>query len=177
MRLHHATYYATKARCPDLVSNLLIQARVQATEGLRSACSRRKKGRKVSCPQAAGCPPRYNHHTATLDWDAREVRMSTTAGRMTIPFVFPEHYAKYAGGRTRTADRIQRKGKWYLHVSVALPDPAAPAENGPAVGVDPGLCRSAVTSGNRFSDAANGAAWMLGTSGWVAVFSAKAPAR
>ncbi len=150
IRLHHATYYETKSLCPDLVSDLLIQARVKASEPLRSAFDRRKKGRRVRCPQATACPPRYTHHTATLDWDAREVRMSTTAGRMTIPFVLPAHYAKYAGGRTLTADLIHRKGRWYLHVSVELPDPLAPAENGPAVGVDLGLCRSAVTSGNRF---------------------------
>jgi len=150
VRLHHATYYETKAQCPDLVSDLLIQARVKAAEALRSAFDRRKKRRNVRCPQSAVCPPRYNHHTATVRWDASGVRLSTTAGRMTIPFVLPEHYAKYAGGRTLTADLIHRKGKWHLHVSVELPDPPIPAENGPATGVDLGLCRPAVTSGNRF---------------------------
>ncbi len=58
---------------------------------------------------------------------------------MTIPFLLPEHYAKYAGGRPLTADLIHRKGKWYLQVAVELPDPPAPPEYGPAV-----------TSGNRF---------------------------
>ncbi len=150
MRLHHLTYRETKDERPDLVSDLLIQARVQATEALCSAFDRRKKGRKVSCPQATACPPRYNLHTATLKWDTREVRLSTTAGRVTIPFVLPEYDAKYEGSRTLTADLIHRKGKWYLHVAVELPDPPAPIENGPAVGENLGLCRPAVTSGNRF---------------------------
>jgi putative transposase len=150
IRLHHAAYYETKSLCPGLVSDLLIQARVKATEALRSVFARRKKGRKVRCPQAGACPPRYNHHTATVKWDTSEVRLSTAAGRMTIPFVLPEHYAKYASGRTLTADLICRKRKWYLHVAVELSDPPAPAENAPAVGVDLGLCRPAVTSGNRF---------------------------
>ena len=35
--LHHAMYYDTKASCPTLVSDLLIQARVKATETLKSA--------------------------------------------------------------------------------------------------------------------------------------------
>jgi len=150
VRLHHLTYRETKRECPDLVSDLLIQARVKATEALRSAFDRRKKRRKVSCPQASACPPRYNHHTATVKWDAREVRLSTAAGRVTIPFTLPEHYAKYAGARTLTADLIHRNGKWFLHVAVELPAPATPAKNGSVVGVDLGLCRPAVTSGNRF---------------------------
>jgi predicted transposase len=37
VRLHHATYYKTKAACPGLVSDVLIQARVKATEALKSA--------------------------------------------------------------------------------------------------------------------------------------------
>lgn len=35
--LHHAMYYDTKASCSGLVSDLLIQARVKATETLKSA--------------------------------------------------------------------------------------------------------------------------------------------
>ncbi len=149
-RLHHLTYRETKDECPDVVSDLLIQARVKATEALRSAFDRHKKGRKTRRPQATACPPRYNLHTATLKWGASGVRLSTTAGRMTIPFVLPEHDAKDAGGRTLTADLIHRKRKWYLQVAVELPDPPAPTGNGPAVGVDLGLRRPAVTSGTRF---------------------------
>ncbi len=154
-RLHHLTYRETKGECPDVVSDLLIQARVKATEAPHSAFDRRKKGRKTRRPQATACPPRHNLHTATLKWGASGVGLSTTAGRMTIPFVLPEHDAKDAGGWTLTTDLIQRdlihrKRKWYLQVTVELPDPPAPTENGPAVGVDLGLYRPAVTSGNRF---------------------------
>lgn len=35
--LHHATYYPTKAAYPALVSDLLVQARVKATEAVTSA--------------------------------------------------------------------------------------------------------------------------------------------
>src|SRR5690242_1158817 len=37
VRFHHGTYYDTKATCPGLVSDLLIQASVKATEALKSA--------------------------------------------------------------------------------------------------------------------------------------------
>jgi len=43
VKLHHALYYETKAACPGLVSDLLIQARVKATEALKSALTWQKK--------------------------------------------------------------------------------------------------------------------------------------
>ena len=43
VKLHHATYYDTKAACPGLVSDILIQARVKATETLKSALTWKAK--------------------------------------------------------------------------------------------------------------------------------------
>src|SRR5450755_5067585 len=45
--LHHATYYATKALCPQLVSDLLIQARTKATEAVKSALTWKSKHETV----------------------------------------------------------------------------------------------------------------------------------
>jgi predicted transposase len=56
--LHHATYYPSKAAYPTLVSDLLVQARVKATEALKRAFALRKTGRKVGMPRSAACPPR-----------------------------------------------------------------------------------------------------------------------
>lgn len=55
--LHHGTYYAVKAQHPTLVSDLVIQARVKATEALKSALTHPKQGRIVSCPRSQSCPP------------------------------------------------------------------------------------------------------------------------
>ena len=55
VRLHHATYYPVKKVCPSLVSDLVIQAWVKATEALKSAFARRKAQRKVSCPRSQRC--------------------------------------------------------------------------------------------------------------------------
>jgi putative transposase len=84
VRLHHGTYYDTKAACPGLVSDLLIQARVKATETLKSAftwkikhearyqkkvAQAKKQGKPapkfkpVKCPGSLLCPVRYNIHT------------------------------------------------------------------------------------------------------------------
>jgi putative transposase len=170
VRLHHAMYYDTKAACPGLVSDLLIQARVKATEAVKSALTWKakreaaypkrvakalKRGRAVpvfkpvKMPQSAACPPRYNAKTFTLKWAAQHVRLSTSAGKLSIPFTVPQFSAGYAGHPVATADLIERKGKWWLHVVVSVPEPdIAPSEE--VIGVDLGLNRPAVTSTRQF---------------------------
>jgi putative transposase len=155
IELHRALYYPLKAEYPSLVSDLHIQARVKATEALKSAIGLRRKyareqiDRKVSQPHSAVCPPRYNLHTFRVDWDSRTVRMSTTLGRMTIRFTLPAYAEHYAGCPTDTADLVERNGGWWLHVVVTAPAPQiAPIEQ--VVGVDLGLAHPAVTSQNHF---------------------------
>jgi putative transposase len=170
VRLHHATYYETKARCPGLVSDLLIQARVKATETLKSAftwqakkeaaypkrvAKAEKMGWKipvftpVKCPQSEQCAIRYNVHTYTLDWAQQTVRLSTSAGKMTIGFRIPHFSEKYVGHPIATADLCFRQGRWWLHVVVDVPEPAL-QKNETIVGVDLGLNRPAVTSQRHF---------------------------
>jgi putative transposase len=150
VRLHHATYYAVKSACPTLVSDLVIQARVKATEALKSAFARQKVGRQVSCPRSTSCPPRYNVHTFTLSWEAQMVRLSTAGGRMSVPFTVPACAAKYAGRPVDTGDLLQHPdGRWWLHVVVTVDAPTVEPRDA-VVGIDLGLTRPAVTSTNRF---------------------------
>ena len=147
--LHHLTYRDCKDALPSLVSDLHIQARQKAAEAIKSAITREKKGCKASCPQSVCCPPRYNPHTFTLDWEKGIVNLSSTRGRIKIPFNIPQ-YAKYAKGYpAATADLIFRKNRFYLHVVIALPDVEF-VSNGKAIGVDLGVTRPAVSSDNRF---------------------------
>lgn len=149
VRLHHATYAPLKAEYPTLVSDLHIQARVKATEAVKSAFALQRKGKKVSAPHSVACPPRYNIHTLKVNWQARSVRVSTTAGRMTLPFYVPAYAEKYISGKVATADLIQRDGRWWLHIVVDIPAPeVAPSPD--VVGVDLGLAQPAVTSNNKF---------------------------
>jgi IS605 OrfB family transposase len=148
-KLHYLAYYPVKTDHPALVSDLINQARVKAAEALRSAFALRKAGRKVSMPQSAACPPRYNRHTYRVDWESQTVRMSTTASRQTIRFRVVDYAAKYVGYPVDTADLIERGGKWWLHVVVTVP--ALEVEpTTQVVGVDLGINRPAVTSNNRF---------------------------
>ena len=147
--LHHATYYDTKAASVPLVSDLIIQARVKATEAIKSALALLAKGRRVSGPHAHDCPPRYNLHTFTCDWAGRTVRLSTTQGRQTVPFDVPAYASTYVGCPTDTADLLSRKGRWWLHVVVTVEAPDATPTDA-VMGVDLGIVRPAVTSTARF---------------------------
>jgi putative transposase len=164
IELHRALYYPLKADFPALVSDLHVQARVKATEAVASALKLKRKyareqhDHKVSQPHSTACPPRYNQHTYRIDWDSRTVRMSTTAGRMTIRFALPAYAKRYQGCPTDTADLIAKDGRWWLHVVVTLPEVVVtPTDQ--VVGVDLGLARPAVTSNNRF----------LGKKAWKAI--------
>ena len=168
--LHHATYYETKKVCPLLVSDLLIQARTKATEAVKSALTWKvkqekahpkrvekalKKGRPapvfkpVQCPHSEICPVRYNVHTYVLNWREQTVRLSTTQGRITLPFTVPAYYGKYQGYPPCTADLMYTRGKFSLHMVVHVPEPAFQRTD-EVVGVDLGLNRPAVTSNKQF---------------------------
>ncbi len=170
VRLHHATYRETKEACPGLVSDLLIQARVKATEALKSAFTWKakheaaypkqvakalKRGKplpkfkQVKMPQSKLCPIRYNVHTYSLNWTRQEVNLATTAGRIRLCFTVPQWSQRYAGNKIATADLIYRKGKFWLHVVVDVPEPAIPSAD-EVIGVDLGLSRPAVTSKRQF---------------------------
>jgi len=147
--LHHATYRNSKVIAPGLVSDLHIQARVKATEAIKSARALKKKGKTASAPRSNACPPRYNAHTYKLDWNAGVVNLSTASGRQHIPFTVPPYAQKYAGYPVATADLIRKGFHWDLYVVVSVPVPEiTPTDE--VIGVDFGVNRAAVTSDNRF---------------------------
>jgi putative transposase len=157
--LHHALYYPLKSAYPDLVSDLHIQARVKATEAVRSALQLAKDPtHTVRQPRSWGCAPRYNKHTYKVDWQRQVVNLATVAGRQHIPFVVPDYAQQYTGCATDSADLILCDGDWWLHVVVTVPAPKV-QPNDAVVGVDLGLAQPAVTSNNQF----------LGEKRWKAV--------
>jgi IS605 OrfB family transposase len=149
VRLHHLTYSETKATCPGLVSDLLIQARVKATEAVKSACALQAKGKKVRQPHSKLCPARYNVHTYTVHWAKAHVNLSSTAGRLIVPFTVAAYAQKYLGAPVATADLCYRKGTCSLHIVIRAPVPDS-AKSDAVVGVDLGLNHPAVTSTRRF---------------------------
>lgn len=72
---------------PALPAQLVIAARVRATEALQSALTRVRRGKEASCPHSALVPIRYDARTyTTLKRDAGIAHLSTVAGRLKVPF-------------------------------------------------------------------------------------------
>ncbi|MDO8751585.1 MAG: transposase, partial [Dehalococcoidia bacterium] len=96
------------------------------------------------------CPARYNLHTFHVDWEGQRVNLATSPGnRIVLGFKVPEYAEKYFGFPTATADLIYRKGTFWLHIVVTLPEPEFVSTT-EVVGVDLGLNHPAVTSSRQF---------------------------
>ena len=147
--LHRITYRNSRALCPKLISDLHAQARQKASEAVKSAITWSKKGRRVTCPQSTLCPPRYNSHSFSIDWQKGLANLATIIGRQKVSFAIPTYALDLANNRVATADLVYRKGRFTLHVVLKLDDVLF-ADTNAALGVDLGICRPAVTSDNRF---------------------------
>lgn len=149
VRLHQETYYDLRKQYPALPSQLIITARMRATESVKSALAREKKGLRASCPRADLVPIRYDNRSYGIKNGV--VGFATIAGRQKMSFELHPHaesiWKKVIG--IDSADLIYRKSKFWLHVAVTLPDVEFQL-SGRVVGVDMGLRRPAVTSQNQF---------------------------
>lgn len=147
--LHHETYYPLRERYPDLPAQLVCSARLKATESLKAAFTNKKKGRNVSCPTMRSPSIRLDDRTYRLL--PGQVSMSSTIGRLKVAYQSNHHADKWLALSTGTAsaDLVQKKGRFYLHVVLNIPDRVV-EPNGTVVGVDLGINRPAVTSDRRF---------------------------
>jgi putative transposase len=168
--LHKQTYYELRRKFPDLPSQLVIAARVKATEAVKSALTWQKKHeasypkkvakakklgkeppvfKPVKSPHAKFCPVRYDARSYWVKWQTSTASLATIAGRIELPFTVPAYAQQYTGYPPTSADLCYRKGKWTLHITVSLPAPiGAPTQD--VIGVDLGLNRPAVTSARQF---------------------------
>ncbi|HEU0002142.1 MAG TPA: transposase, partial [Ktedonobacteraceae bacterium] len=103
----------------------------------------------VKCPHSLLCPIRYNERTYGLSWTQRVVTLSTIHGRVILPFTVPAYCNQYIGHPMTSADLLLRRGKWWLHVVVSVPEPSVPKDD-TVIGIDLGLNRPAVTSQRHF---------------------------
>ncbi|SFU95092.1 RNA-guided endonuclease InsQ/TnpB family protein [Alicyclobacillus macrosporangiidus] len=149
--LHHETYRTLRVEHPDLPAQLLIAARVRATEAVKSALNRLKKGSKTSCPHGNLVPIRYDARTYTFHPNASVVSLSTVASRQSVEFARNPHADRLLAQATGfdSADLVYRKGRFWLHLVVTIPD-ASFSPTGNVVGVDMGLNHPAVTSTANF---------------------------
>lgn len=170
VELHKQTYYPLRAQYPDLPAQLVCAARVKATEAVKSALTWQKKHEQrypkkvakalkrgkpapkfkpVRCPQSACTCIRYDARSYWVTWRSTTASLATVAGRVEIGFTISKQALQYTGGKPCSADLCYRKGRYFLHIVVSLPEPACvPTEE--VIGVDLGLNRPAVTSNRHF---------------------------
>lgn len=105
--------------------------------------------------------PKFRKHAA-ITYDARvlrfiglgKVNLWTIAGRLTIPIVMGRYQAERFTAAKGQSDLIYRSGKWFLLVTVALPE-GTPIPATDFIGVDLGIEEIATDSdGNAYSGAA-----------------------
>lgn len=149
--LHQATYYPLRAKHPALPSQLVISARMKATEALKSAFALRKKGKKVSAPTTERGCVRYDARTYRMEVAGGVVGLSTVAGRIKFPFHAHPHAKRWLDRASGfdSADLVRRPSGWWLHVVLSI-DAQEIKPSGKVVGVDLGINRPAVTSEAKF---------------------------
>lgn len=149
--LHKATYYPLREQHPKLPAQLVIAARMRATEAVKSALTRQKRGKKSGQPRGSLIPIRYDQRSYTPHLSEGYVSLATVAGRLNMAVVLYPYAAEMIARATGydSADLIYRRGQFWIHIVLTLPDPEN-IPNGQVIGVDFGITRPAVTSNNRF---------------------------
>jgi len=146
VELHKLTYYTLRDRT-SLPSQLVISARVVATESLKSAIKRKRKGLKSKCPESKNPAIRYDRRSYTVWLDREEVSLATVKGRQKFKIKVPDYFKQYMDWKVTSASLKYDKKlkKFFLNITVEkdFPD-VEPAEF--YVGVDLGLRNLAVVS-------------------------------
>lgn len=174
VELHKGTYSTFSGR-GFLPSQLICSARVKATEALTSYCTNQKKrtkqiekqklliasGKKIYRPIKPISTPVYKN-TSSVRYDARSfsinfkdqiVSVSSTVGRLKIPFKPNPYYAQYIDQphKVCSADLCWSKkhNHFFLHVTLEFPKLILPIPS-KTLGVDLGLNNLAVSSDGKF---------------------------
>ncbi len=146
VELHKLTYYTLRERL-SLPSQLVISARMVATESLKSAIKRLRKGLKSKCPQSNNPAIRYDKRSYTVWLDRKEVSLATVDGRQKFKITIPEYFEQYIDWDVKSAalKYDKRLRKFFLNLTVEK-DKEEVKPNGFVVGVDLGLKNLAVVS-------------------------------
>ena len=130
-------------------SQLAVSARMKATEALKSAKTRLRKGQKATCPKAKQSSIRLDARSYNVWFDRNEVSILTVDGRRRFPIIVPDYFQQYLNWRRGSADLFLRNNGVFLHIVFEkdIPDPEF---TGKVIGIDRGVRKIAVTSDNRF---------------------------
>jgi IS605 OrfB family transposase len=134
--LHHAHYVTLRERF-----GLSAQMAVRAISKVSEAYKRDRSRRPTFRPRGA-----VPYDQRVLSFKAADrVSILTLDGRVLVPFVAGEYHRARLEGARGQSDLILRRGRWYLYVTVEVPD-GTPVKTTDALGVDLGIRNLATDS-------------------------------
>lgn len=142
--LHKASYAGCRTAFPDLSAQVVVRSIAKVTDAYKLDKETRRSFRPLGS---------ISYDARILSWKGESVSIWTVGGRQRISFACGDYQRgllQYDRGET---DLVLRKGKFYLFVTVTIPD----TEERKALdwlGVDVGIVNIATTSdGENFSGA------------------------
>jgi putative transposase len=142
--LHKLTYGDARAAFPDLSSQMVVRATAKVADAYKLD----KKTKRGFRPFGS-----IAYDARILSWKGDTANLWTLSGRQAIPFVCGEHQRALLVHERGETDLVLRGSKFYLFVSVEVPDIEEKKVLG-WLGVDVGIVNIATTSdGDNFSGA------------------------
>jgi IS605 OrfB family transposase len=143
-KLQHAAYHETRERF-GLSAQMTVRAISQVCEAFK-----RDRAKRPSFRPHAAMP----YDERIMAWKGIDtVSLLTLSGRMLVPVRFGDYQAARLDRRRGQADLIFRDGKWFLAVTVDVPEPE-PIDPEGVLGCDLGIANILTDSdGNQYSGA------------------------
>jgi IS605 OrfB family transposase len=140
--LHKLAYHECRAQFPILSSQMIVRAIAKVADAYKLD----RKVQRTFRPLGS-----FPYDARGLSWRGEEVSIWTTSGRQRIPFVCGNHQRTLLQYERGEADLVLRDKKFYLFVSVSVPDTEERKALG-WLGIDVGVVNIATTSdGTSFS--------------------------
>jgi len=148
--VHKLTYYKLKEEL-GLKSQYLCSARNKAIEIVNSARALMKKRKRVCKPTVGSSLPfRLDARTLSFDKTMETASIATQLGRIKISLYWHRHAQRYASWGCKAGEvGIDGKGRWVLRL-VFEKEIMKPERNNNVIGIDRGIKKPAVSSGNKF---------------------------
>ena len=142
--LHKLVYRDARAAFADLSSQMIVRSIAKVADAYKLDKKTMRRFRALGS---------IAYDARILSWKADAASLWTLSGRQTIPFVCGEHQRALLVHERGEADLVLRGSKFYLFVSVEVPDTEEKKVLG-WLGVDVGIVNIATTSdGKNFSGA------------------------
>jgi IS605 OrfB family transposase len=139
--LHKLAYKDTKNKF-GIVSDMVVRCIAKVADAYKLDKKTKRVFRKHSAHP-------YNHHILNFSKKTDVVSISTTAGRLKIPFVMGEYQRKFFPFRKGESDLLFIRGKFYLACVCDIDEPELIESRG-VLGVDLGIVNIATTSDGDF---------------------------